>query len=125
MKMILAVDDSATMRALLGSSLREMGHMVELAEDGRVALDMLRGRAWPAGTPDLVITDINMPNMDGFALIEAIRAETRWRSLPILVLTTEDSAEKRVRARSAGASGWIVKPFSAERISTAIRLVCP
>jgi two-component system, chemotaxis family, chemotaxis protein CheY len=125
MKSILAVDDSATMRALLSSALRASGHSVQLAEDGMAALDTLRGRQWAGGRPDLVITDINMPRMDGFELIETIRLDDRLKSLPILVLTTESSPEKRARARSAGASGWIVKPFSPEKIDAAIRLVCP
>ena len=125
MKTILAVDDSATMRALLGNALRSQGHDVAFADDGTTALDVLRSTSWPRGAPDLVITDINMPRMDGFELIENIRRNERLRSTPILVLTTESSPEKRARAKSAGATGWIVKPFSAEKINAAIRLVCP
>jgi two-component system chemotaxis response regulator CheY len=125
MKSILAVDDSATIRALLSNALRSEGHEVALANDGCQALEHLRGQALAGLVPDLMITDINMPRMDGFELIESVRRDERLRAMPILVLTTEDSPEKRQRARSAGASGWIIKPFSPDRVSSAIRLVCP
>ena len=72
-----------------------------------------------------VFTDINMPEMDGFELIEAVRAVPEFRGLPILVLSTEFSDEKKARARGAGATGWITKPFDAAKLGTAIRRVCP
>ena len=76
-----------------------------------------------AETPDVIVTDINMPRMDGFGFIEAVRKDMRYTSIPILVLTTESDAEKKARARSAGATGWIVKPFEPAKLVSAIRRV--
>src|SRR4051812_6517783 len=115
---ILTVDDSPSMRMLLRAALTEQGFTVFEAEDGVDALEKLE-----AATPDLVITDINMPRMDGFGLIEALRSGDIQAGLPILVLTTEASDEKKARARSAGATGWIVKPFDREKLGAAIRRV--
>ena len=115
---ILTVDDSPSMRMLLRAALTEQGFTVFEAEDGVDALEKLE-----AATPDLVITDINMPRMDGFGLIEALRSGDVRAGLPILVLTTEASDEKKARARSAGATGWIVKPFDREKLGAAIRRV--
>ncbi|SFP67665.1 response regulator [Tranquillimonas alkanivorans] len=115
---VLAVDDSRTMRDLLSQALSEAGFGVTVAEDGRDGLDKLEDRR-----PDVVITDINMPRMDGFEFIEAVRGSDRWPGLPILVLTTESAQTMKDRARRAGASGWIVKPFEETRLVTAIRRV--
>ncbi|MEZ5709942.1 MAG: response regulator [Blastomonas sp.] len=118
MTRILTVDDSASMRALLRNALSENGFHVEQAEDGIAALEWLE-----MNDVDVVITDINMPRLDGFGLIERLRAENRHRDRPILVLSTESSDEKKARARAAGATGWIVKPFDAEKLVTAVRRV--
>ena len=115
---ILAVDDSRTMRSMLEQALKEAGFDVALAEDGQEGLDRLDDVA-----PDVVITDINMPRVDGFAFIEGVRAQRRNRGLPILVLTTESAPELKARARSAGATGWIVKPFDEHKLIAAIRRV--
>ncbi|MFM5913583.1 response regulator [Chakrabartia godavariana] len=115
---ILTVDDSPSMRALLKHALVGQGHVVHDAEDGLIALDWLNRHI-----PDLVITDINMPNMDGFGLIEALRKQDRYRDMPILVLSTESSDEKKARARDAGATGWIVKPFDPDKLAAAVRRV--
>lgn len=116
---ILTVDDSASMRALLLHALTDQGFEVVQAEDGIEALDWLE-----ANEADVVITDINMPRLDGFGLIENLRSENRLhRDKPILVLTTESSEEKRQRARKAGATGWIVKPFDADKLAVAVRRV--
>ncbi len=117
---ILTVDDSASMRMLLKASLGAQGFAIDCAEDG---IDGLAQAC--ANPPDLIITDINMPRMDGFELIEAIRAEDRLRGLPILVLSTEFTDDKKTRAREAGATGWITKPFDADKLAAAIRRVCP
>ena len=117
---ILAVDDSPSMRMLLRASLAKQGFAVEDTEDGVHGLERMHEVA-----PDLLITDINMPRMDGFELIEAVRAEPRFRGTPILVLSTEFSDEKKARARSAGATGWITKPFDPDKLGAAIRRVCP
>ncbi|MCC6007141.1 MAG: response regulator [Rhodobacteraceae bacterium] len=115
---ILAVDDSRTMRTLLAATLSEAGFEPVLAEDGEDGLRQLEET-----TPDVVITDINMPRLDGFGFIEAVRQGLRNRSLPILVLTTESAPELKDRARRAGATGWIVKPFDEARLISAIRRV--
>lgn len=116
---ILTVDDSPSMRALLRHALTAAGHDVAEAVDGLAALDWLSSNQMP----DVVITDINMPRMDGFGLIEAIRAQNVYRDVPILVLSTESSDEKKARARSAGATGWIVKPFDPDKLNAAVRRV--
>ena len=122
MQTILTVDDSPSMRALLRNALASEGYAVTSAVDGVDALERLEDDE-DGVTPDLVITDINMPRMDGFGLIEALRAQARWANVPILVLSTEFSDEKKARARSAGATGWIVKPFDPVKLSAAVRRV--
>lgn len=115
---ILTVDDSASMRALLRHALANNGFDVSQAIDGIDALEWLS-----ENDPDLIITDINMPRLDGFGLIEKLRADENHCDRPILVLTTESSDEKKKRARDAGATGWIIKPFDAEKLINAIRRV--
>lgn len=115
---VLTVDDSASMRALLKSALTSRGFAVEQAEDGQEALEWLA-----ANEADVIITDINMPRLDGFGLIEKLRDSSIHEDRPILVLTTESSEEKKQRARNAGATGWIVKPFDADKLTTALRRV--
>ena len=105
-KTILTVDDSASMRMLLKTSLTAQGFSIEGANDGVHGLERMK-----EVRPDLLITDINMPNMDGFGVIESIRRGTVNRRVPILVLTTESGPALKDRARKAGATGWIVKPF--------------
>lgn len=116
---ILTVDDSVSMRMLLRAALTGAGHQIAEAEDGVAALEWLESHH----KPDLVITDINMPRMDGFGLIEQIRALPQYRDMPILVLTTESTDAKKARARAAGATGWIVKPFDPEQLNNVIRRV--
>ena len=118
-KTILAVDDSATMREMIFRSLSDIGYRVVLAVDGIDALDKLQSDA----SPSVIITDINMPRMNGIALIDRVRREGRNRTTPILVLSTETDASWKTRAREAGATGWITKPFNPERIAEAIRKV--
>jgi two-component system chemotaxis response regulator CheY len=115
---VFTVDDSASMRALLLHALTGHGFAVDQAEHGLAALEWLKDNE-----PDVIITDINMPKLDGFGLIEQLRADERHRDRPILVLTTESSEEKKARARAAGATGWIVKPFDAEKLANAVRRV--
>ena len=117
---VLTVDDSASMRALLRSALSSRGYQVSQAEDGVAALEWLADNG---SHIDVIVTDINMPRMDGFGLIEALRGQSRFRDCPILVLSTESSDEKKARARSAGATGWIVKPFDAAKLANAVRRV--
>ena len=115
---VLTVDDSASMRALLRAALASSGFKVEQAEDGQEALEWLE-----TNEVDVVLTDINMPRLDGFGFIEEVRRRDDLRALPILVLTTESAAELKDRARSAGASGWIVKPFDEDKLIGAIRML--
>jgi len=115
---ILAIDDSRTMRNLLGATLGAAGFEVDLAEDGEDGLNR-----FDRSDPDVVITDINMPRLDGFGFIEGARARRRHRVVPILVLTTESDDALKARARAAGASGWIVKPFDEKKLLWAIRRV--
>ncbi len=117
-KTILTIDDSRTMRDMLMLALTDAGFRVVQAVDGVHGLEVLG-----AETPDVVITDINMPRMDGFGVIENVRRDERHRATPILVLTTEGDPAKKERARAAGATGWIVKPFNPEKLVSAIRRV--
>ena len=110
-KTILTVDDSRTMRDMLMLALKDAGYRVVQAEDGVHGLEVLR-----AENPDIVITDINMPRMDGFGFIEGMRADPNHKATPVLVLTTESDAAKKQRAREAGATGWIVKPFKPDQL---------
>ncbi|GGD05981.1 response regulator [Aureimonas glaciei] len=118
-KTILTVDDSRTMREMLRRALQDSGFIVVQAEDGVHGLEVLEGMAYP----DVIITDVNMPRMDGLQFIEEVRADVNRRVIPILVLSTESDPEKKARARSAGATGWIVKPFDPVKLVDAIRRV--
>jgi two-component system chemotaxis response regulator CheY len=106
MSRILAVDDSPSMRDMVRMALTSAGFEVAHASDGQEALILAR-----ASNFDLVLADVNMPHMDGIQLIRALRAEPAYRHTPILMLTTEGSAERRREGKEAGATGWIVKPF--------------
>ncbi|HEY8262678.1 MAG TPA: response regulator [Methylosinus sp.] len=117
-KTILTVDDSRTMREMLLLALSDAGFSVVQAEDGLHGLEVLETE-----TPDVIVTDINMPRMDGFGFIEGVRRHEKHRAVPILVLTTESDGEKKDRARRAGATGWIVKPFNPVKLVDAIRRV--
>jgi len=117
---VLTVDDSRTMLAMLRHTLEGAGFEVLQAVDGAEGLDVL------ARDPvDVVITDINMPVMDGIAFIREVRAAGRFNSLPILILTTESSEEKRQAGRAAGGTGWIVKPFDPDKLISVVRRVAP
>jgi two-component system chemotaxis response regulator CheY len=118
MAKILAVDDSKSMRQMVGMSLKSAGHDVTEAEDGAMALDIAKKQSF-----DLVVTDINMPNMNGIELITALRKMPNYKFTPILCLTTESSDDMKGKGKSAGATGWIVKPFSPEKLLATIARV--
>jgi two-component system chemotaxis response regulator CheY len=120
-KTILTVDDSSFIRKLLRMALSGQGFLVAEAEDGVAALEWLDTH----DRPDVMITDINMPRLDGFGLVAAVRAQDRHHGMPILVLSTESSADKQDRARTAGADGWLVKPFDPAQLASAIESVSP
>jgi two-component system, chemotaxis family, chemotaxis protein CheY len=117
-KTVLTVDDSRTMRDMLRLALSGAGFSVVQAEDGVLGLEALAGCK-----PDVIVTDINMPRMDGFQFITEVRSDTKHRGVPILVLSTESDQEKKLRARNAGATGWIVKPFDPVKLIDAVRRV--
>lgn len=119
-KTVLTIDDSRTMREMLNHALVEAGYRVLQAVDGVEGLEVLQANG---ADIDVVITDINMPRLDGFGVIEGVRADPAHRATPILVLTTESDAAKKERARSAGATGWIVKPFNPVKLVDAVRRV--
>jgi len=117
-KTVLTVDDSRTMRDMLLMALEDAGYHVIQAVDGIDGLETLA-----ANGADVVITDINMPRMDGFGFIDAVRDQEEHRATPILVLTTESAPELKMRAREAGATGWIVKPFDPAKLVKALQMV--
>jgi two-component system chemotaxis response regulator CheY len=116
MRRILTVDDSASVRQMVSFTLRKAGYEVVEAVDGKDGL----GKAG-AATFDLIITDLNMPNIDGIQLITAARKLPGYSFTPILMLTTESQAEKKAEGRKAGATGWIVKPFNAEQLISVVQ----
>ena len=109
--LILAVDDSPSMREMLATVLRESGFKVVEAEDGVKALDVAKAHA-----VDVVLTDQNMPNMDGLSLVKNLRTLPAYRDTPIMMLTTESSPEMKQKGREAGATGWMVKPFDPDKL---------
>ena len=116
---ILTVDDSNSMRQMVRATLEGAGYGVVEAADGHEALEFARGN-----TVDLVISDVHMPRMDGIALVSALRALPGYRLIPLLLLTTESSQDKKMEGKRAGATGWIVKPFNpAQLLATLARLI--
>jgi two-component system, chemotaxis family, chemotaxis protein CheY len=107
MRTVLTVDDSTSMRQMVKATLQSAGYDVVEAVDGQEALEFARENA-----VDLVISDVNMPRMDGITLIGELRALPSYRLIPMLMLTTESSQEKKMEGKRAGATGWIVKPFN-------------
>lgn len=117
-KHIMTVDDSASVRQMVGFTLKQAGYEVVEAADGRDALGKLQGRAL-----NMIITDLNMPNMDGIELIQEIRSNPRFKFVPIIMLTTESQASRKEEGKSAGATGWIVKPFRPEQLLAVVKKV--
>jgi two-component system chemotaxis response regulator CheY len=116
---ILTVDDSTSMRQMVRATLQSAGYGVVEASDGQEALEFAR-----ANPVDLVISDVNMPRMDGITLVHELRTLPSYRLTPVLLLTTESSAEKKMEGKRAGATGWIVKPFNpGQLLATLTRLL--
>lgn len=111
MAKILTVDDSASMRAMVSFTLSKQGHSVTEAENGQLGLDKAKAEQF-----DLVISDVNMPVMDGITFIGNLRKEPNYRFTPILLLTTESGQDKKMEGKQAGATGWIVKPFDPDKL---------
>jgi two-component system chemotaxis response regulator CheY len=118
MKQVLTVDDSASVRQMVSFTLRNAGYGVSEAVDGRDGLEKARAQKF-----DLIITDLNMPNVDGIGLITGARQLPGYGFTPILMLTTESQPEKKDAGRKAGATGWIVKPFQAEQLIAVVQKV--
>jgi two-component system, chemotaxis family, chemotaxis protein CheY len=118
MATILAVDDSASMRQMVAFTLKGAGHTVLEAEDGQAALDAIKGKK-----VDVVVTDVNMPRMDGITLVKSLRTLSEYKFTPILLLTTESSDNKKAEGKAAGATGWLVKPFNPEQLLATIKRV--
>ncbi len=115
-KTILAVDDSGSLRQMVVFSLRAAGYQVVEAVDGMEGLEKARTQVF-----DLVLTDQNMPRMDGLTLIKSLRAIASYQKVPILMLTTEASDDMKTKGRAAGASGWLVKPFDPQRLTEVVK----
>lgn len=118
MTKILAVDDSNSLRQMVAFTLKQSGYEVVEAVNGTDGLQKAR-----ATQVDLVLTDVNMPGMDGITLVRELRALPTYRFTPILVLTTEAGTEKKQEGRAAGATGWLVKPFSPDQLLATVKRV--
>jgi two-component system chemotaxis response regulator CheY len=118
MTKILAVDDSASMRQMVAFTLRGKGYDVVEAGDGQQALQMAKSQKF-----DLVLSDVNMPVMDGLTLVKELRTLPQYKFTPILLLTTESSADKKSQGKAAGATGWLVKPFDPDTLINTIKKV--
>jgi two-component system chemotaxis response regulator CheY len=118
-KHVMIVDDSSTLRRMIEQSLASSGFEVTSCASGKEAVELAR-----KSSPQVVITDLNMPEIDGLALTRQLRATPQTAKCPILILTTDNSAERKQEARQAGASGWVLKPFQPETLIRAIQTVC-
>ncbi|TVM18421.1 response regulator [Oceanidesulfovibrio indonesiensis] len=116
-KTIMTVDDSASVRQMVSFTLKNAGFNVIEAQDGKDALNKLKGPV------DMIITDLNMPNMDGITLIKNVRAQAQYKFIPVIMLTTESQAGKKQEGKSAGATGWIVKPFKPDQLLAVVNKV--
>jgi len=118
-KTILIVDDEISMRGLLSMTLSNIGYNVVEANDGKDALIKLSS----AGKVDLIISDLNMPNMDGIELIKALKLEPKYKFIPVVMLTTEGQESKKEEGRAAGAKAWIVKPFKPDVLHGVVKKI--
>lgn len=117
-KLIMTADDSASVRQMVAFTLRQSGYEVVEAVDGKEALARLGSQK-----VDLLVTDLNMPGLDGIGLIRAVRANPLNRLVPIIMLTTESQESRKMEGKAAGATGWIIKPFRPEQLVAVVRKV--
>ena len=117
-KIIMTADDSASIRQMVSFTLKDAGYEVVEAVDGKDALNKLDG-----SKVNMLITDLNMPNMNGIELIKHVRGKSAFKFIPIIMLTTESQTEKKERGKAAGATGWIVKPFKPEQLIAVVKKV--
>ncbi len=118
-KSIMVVEDSPTMLQMVSFTLKKIGYEVVEANNGQDALEKLSGRT----SIDMIITDINMPNVDGIEFIHCVRENPNFKFTPIIVLTTESQESKKLEGKQAGATGWLVKPFSPEHLMTVVKKI--
>lgn len=118
---VLVVDDSVSMRALVCATLKKLGYQTVEANNGQEAMERLR--AMPA--VDMVITDLNMPIMDGISLVQNLRKLSALQFVPVLMLTTEARTEQKGRAKAAGATGWLTKPFDPKQLTAVVQRILP
>ena len=118
-KTILIVDDSASMRQVVGIALKGAGYLVLEGRDGQDALTKLTGQK-----VNLIISDVNMPNMDGISFVKAVKLLPAYRFTPIIMLTTESEDSKKREGQAAGAKAWVVKPFKPEQLLGAVQKLC-
>ena len=116
---ILVVDDAPSVRLVVVTALKGAGYEVVEASDGRDAICKLDGRKL-----DLIMCDLNMPNLDGVGFLTHLKAQTNYRFTPVIMLTTENAEDKRQQARAAGARAWIVKPFQPSKMLEAVAKLC-
>ena len=117
-KSILAIDDSASIRQMVGFTLKSSGYEVVEAVDGMDGLDKAKGKTF-----NLILTDQNMPRMDGLTLIKNLRSLPQYKTVPILMLTTESSDAMKQQGRAVGATGWLVKPFDPQKLVEVVKKV--
>ncbi|PRX27472.1 two-component system chemotaxis response regulator CheY [Orenia metallireducens] len=115
-KKILVVDDSRTVRSSVKYTLEKEGYEVILAEDGRDGLEKLEDNSSITDRPKMIITDVNMPNMDGITFTSEVKKNRNFKFVPVLILTTESQDKMKLKGKEAGAAGWLVKPFSPEQL---------
>lgn len=120
-KKILVLDDSRTIRTSVKYTLKKNGYEILLAENGKEGLEVLEENSSMSDRPKMIITDINMPKMDGIEFIKNVKKDRRFKFIPILVLTTESQAQMKNKGKKAGAAGWLVKPFSPKQLTGVVK----
>jgi len=118
MAKILTVDDSASIRQMVGFTLKKEGHSVVVAEDGAIGLNKAKTE-----DIDMILCDVNMPNMDGISMVSEVRKLPKCKFIPIIMLTTESQPEMKQKGKNAGATGWIVKPFKPDQLIGVLKKV--